>query len=214
MSELLILSSHWWERWVKFFSRDLGKKGVGQVQVPGRFDTRMLGWEKPLTALLPPSVYARSAPHHPGPSGCRGTGGRTSPRCRSADDFVGFHEILLCQTKNNRLHKRRRTLIRVYSANDHWILFPFPKETMLGDYSQNHESNFLSFFQKNAFFKKPNRSVFFFILSRWPGLNWWPRPYQGRALPTELQRPLLSSLFLWRYTLFVIAVGREGFEPP
>ena len=29
-----------------------------------------------------------------------------------------------------------------------------------------------------------------FIWSWWPGLNWWPYPYQGYALPTELhQRP-------------------------
>src|SRR5438309_8471593 len=28
--------------------------------------------------------------------------------------------------------------------------------------------------------------------SRWPGLNRRPRPYQGRALPTELQRPTFN----------------------
>src|ERR1017187_4928243 len=30
--------------------------------------------------------------------------------------------------------------------------------------------------------------------SRGPGLNWCPPPYQGRALPTELQRHLLHTL--------------------
>src|SRR5574337_672515 len=38
-----------------------------------------------------------------------------------------------------------------------------------------------------------------------PGLNWRPRPYQGRALPTELRGPKLS---------FRPVVEREtGFEP-
>src|SRR5512138_2881891 len=37
-----------------------------------------------------------------------------------------------------------------------------------------------------------------------PGLNWRPRPYQGRALPTELRRPITLSTSLERET---------GFEP-
>jgi len=46
-----------------------------------------------------------------------------------------------------------------------------------------------------------------FLWSRWSGLNRLPRPYQGRALPFELQRPDRASGHS------ICVVDREGFEP-
>ena len=69
-------------------------------------------------------------------------------------------------------------------------------------------------------------------LSWWPGLNRWPLPYQGSALPTELHQhsseretglePATNSLEGCDSTNWVTpakwqkthSVGREGFEPP
>ena len=75
-----------------------------------------------------------------------------------------------------------------------------------------------------------------FIWSWWPGLNWWPYPYQGYALPTELHQHrnqiikmvagagLEPTTFgLWarratncstpRWKLIKKVVERVGFEP-
>ena len=60
--------------------------------------------------------------------------------------------------------------------------------------------------------------------SRCPGSNWRPRPYQGRALPTELHRPSLNARFARSYGRqvglpppprpFVAAAGGSGLLPP
>src|SRR5262249_35006055 len=42
-----------------------------------------------------------------------------------------------------------------------------------------------------------------------PGLNWRPRPYQGRALPTELRGQSISNLVL----LVAIGSGRRDSNP-
>ena len=71
--------------------------------------------------------------------------------------------------------------------------------------------------------KRKSPSIFDVIFILWsfqPGLNWRPQPYHGCALPTELQKHVLSFVFCRhggrRYIRFIVLLfysGRRGRRP-